>query len=298
MKKYSFSGRSKQKHYRIFLLPSLLGVASFVLLPFAEMIRRSFYTAVQGVFCGFANYKAVFTNQAFLLAFKNTACFVGVGLPVLIVLSLLLSLALDGARWGQQLKSVFLFPVAVPTAALVLIWKLFFHKNGIINACFQEIGVPVADWLGSDLAFWVLIISYIWKNMGYTVVLWHAGMKHIPMQLTEAAKVDGASAWQRFRYITLPMLKPTFFTIAVLSFLNSFKVFREAYLVSGAYPQKKMYLLQHLFNNWFIKLDVDKMSAAAVCIALVFAGFVLVLGKGEFFGKGKGKFFGKGKWDA
>ena len=91
--------------------------------------------------------------------------------------------------------------------------------------------------------------------------------------------MDGATGRQCFQYVVLPQLKPVFYTITILSFLNSFKVFREAYLVSGAYPQEKMYLLQHLFNNWFTNLNVDKLAAAAVVIAMIFVILVAVLGK-------------------
>lgn len=262
-----------------FLLPSLSGVALFVLIPFADVVKRSVQTAVKGQFCGLANYKEVFTNRAFLLALKNTACFAAVGLPLLIILSLLLSLALNRCRWEQRLKSFFLFPLAVPTAALVLIWKLFFYKNGIINDGLQGLGIQAVDWLGSGAAFWVLIISYVWKNLGYTVVLWLAGMKHIPGHQLEAARVDGATGRKCFQYIILPQLKPVFYTITILSFLNSFRVFREAYLVAGAYPQERMYLLQHLFHNWFTNLEVDKMAAAGVFLSLLFAAFVVALGK-------------------
>lgn len=268
-----------KKSRLLFLMPSLIGVFVFVLIPFGDMVRRSFQTAVQEKFCGLENYKMVLSNNAFSLAVKNTAKFVGVGIPLLILISLVLSIAMGSSKYAQQLKSGFLFPMAVPTAALVLIWKLFFHGNGIFNTVLEDMGMKGIDWLGSSAAFWVLIISYIWKNTGYTIVLWLAGIKNISMELIEAAKVDGASGMQCFRYITLPFLKPTFYTIAILSFLNSFKVFREAYLVAGAYPQKTMYLLQHLFNNWFTNLEIDKMSAAAVLVAIVFALAVMALGR-------------------
>ncbi len=96
-------------------------------------------------------------------------------------------------------------------------------------------------------------------------------MAAIPDSIIEAARVDGATQGQCVRYMVLPQLKPVFYTITMLSFLNSFKVFREAYLVAGAYPQKSIYLLQHLFNNWFTNLEIEKMSSAAVLLAVFFA---------------------------
>ena len=129
------------------------------------------------------------------------------------------------------------------------------------------------DYLETEAAFWVLVCSYIWKNTGYTVVLWLAGIAGIPAELLDAAKVDGAGSFQRIWYIVLPNLKGSLYTIVILSFLNSFKIYREAYLVAGAYPHKSIYLLQHIFNNWFVNLELDKMAAAAVCTG----GFLFIV---------------------
>lgn len=269
--------RSRNKSILLFLMPSITGVFLFVLLPFADVGKRSFQTAVTGEFCGIDNYKVVFGNQAFLLAVKNTLRLVIIGLPLLLAASLLISLVIYQFKWGQKLKTAFLFSMAVPTATVVLIWKMLFHKYGLVNAGLENISLQSVDWLGSDASFWVLIISYIWKNMGYTIVLWLAGLHNVSAELKEAARVDGASEIKCFLYVVLPGLKPVLYTITILSFLNSFKVFREAYLVAGAYPQQNMYLLQHLFNNWFTHLEMDKIAAAAVCITVVFIVFAVFL---------------------
>ena len=125
----------------------------------------------------------------------------------------------------------------------------------------------------------MLVFSYLWKNLGYTIVLWLAGIFSVSSDLTEAAQVDGASERQCFWRVIFPNLKGTLYTITVLSFLNSFKVFREAYLVAGSYPHESMYLLQHLFNNWFVNLELDKMAASAVCVGLVLFVTILLLQK-------------------
>lgn len=125
----------------------------------------------------------------------------------------------------------------------------------------------------------MLVISYIWRNLGYDIVLWLAGLSTIPESLYEAAKVDGAGAWKCFTKINCPNLLPSLFTIVVLSLLNGFKVFREAYLVAGDYPQENMYLLQHLFNNWYRDLAMDKMAAAAVVTGIAIMVLVLLLQK-------------------
>ncbi len=276
-RKSQFTYRNRSVSAALFLMPSLIGVFFFVLIPSVDMGKRSFQTAVTGEFNGIENYRAVFSNQAFQLAVSNTLKLTVVGLPLLLAASLLISLAVYQLDWVQAVKSAYLFPMAVPTATVVLIWKMLFHSNGLFNAGLGAVGLKPVDWLGSSASFWVLVISYIWKNLGYTIVLWLAGLNSVAEELKEAARVDGATEAECFIYVIFPGLKPVLYTITILSFLNSFKVFREAYLVAGAYPQRNMYLLQHLFNNWFTNLEIDKMAAAAVCITAVFVVFVVLL---------------------
>ena len=246
-----------------FLLPGFCGVAFFSFLPFMDVIRSSFVQVVSGRFCGLENYRIVLHNRAFLLAVKNTLRFLLVCLPLLLGISLALAFLLH----------------AWPAASLVLLWKLMFDKHGFVNGILHLCGIHAVDWMNTGAAFFVLVFSYIWKNLGYTMVLWLAGLSSISPDLYEAAEMDGAGRMTQFFKITLPLIRPLIFTIVVLSFLNSFKVFREAYLVAGNYPQEDMYLLQHLFNNWFTDLSVDKMAAGSVLLALVITVFVLLLQK-------------------
>lgn len=264
----------------LFLAPSFLGVLLFVLIPFLDVFKRSFTTAVTNQFNGIQNYKTIFTNQAFLLAVKNTFRFTMVCIPLLVIIGLIIAMPLSKLKSAGIVKSLYLFPLAMPTATIVIVWKMFFYKQGFLNLFLTRLGELTGlwgevhkDYLGSSAAFWVLIFSYVWKNTGYTVVLWLAGILGIPNEMLEAARVDGASEWQSFLKIILPNLKGSLYTIVILSFLNSFKIYREAYLVAGAYPEQDIYLLQHLFNNWFVNLDFDKMAAAAVCVG----GFLFIV---------------------
>ena len=272
-----------------FLLPSGIGVLIFVCLPFLDVVRRSFLTVVTQEWVGFHNYGLVFKNQAFLLAVKNTLRFTVVCLPVLIGLGLFLAVHLSRLQKIQFLKSCFLFPMAMPAAAIVLVWRMVFSRQGFLNLLLSSLHlIPesgAVDYMSTEAAFWVLVFSYVWKNLGYTVVLWLAGIFSIPTDILDAARVDGASERQCFWQVVFPNLKGTLYTITVLSFLNSFKVFREAYLISGSYPHESIYMLQHLFNNWFTRLDIDKMCAGAVLMALVvmaLIGFLqMIWGRGE-----------------
>lgn len=278
----------KKHTYLLFLFPSFLGVSIFVLIPFVDVIRRSFIKGMSGKFNGVNNYILIFKNEAFLLAVKNTLHFTMVCLPLLITISLILAVLLSKLEHVKIIKTLFLFPMAVPIATVVLLWKIMFYKTGFLNLllsylgnvfhcswAFDAAGAP--DYMNSKAAFYILVASYIWKNLGYTIILWLAGIWGISPDIIEAAKVDGAGEWSCFIKIILPNLKGTLYTITVLSFLNSFKVFREAYLIAGAYPHKSIYLLQHLFNNWFLNMELDKMAAAAVCVGTVLLFIILLL---------------------
>ena len=253
----------------------------FWLFPYMDVIRRSFLGAVNGVFVGFMNYQMIFSNQAFLLAGKNTLRFFGICIPLLVVLSLAAAVLLNGLGKNQKqlMKTAFLLPMAIPVASVAILWKVLFNGQGLLNHFLEMLSLKSIDWLNTKATFWVLVISYIWRNLGYDIVLWLAGLSTIPESLYEAAKVDGAGAWKCFTRITCPNLLSSLFTIVVLSLLNGFKVFREAYLVAGDYPQENMYLLQHLFNNWYRDLAMDKMAAAAVVTGIVIMVLVLLLQK-------------------
>ena len=274
----------KRKHALkgiLFILPSFAGACVFWLLPYVDVIRRSFLGAVNGVFTGFMNYQMIFSNQAFLLAGKNTLRFFGICIPLLVVLSLAAAVLLNGLGKNQKqlMKTAFLLPMAIPVASVAILWKVLFNGQGLLNHFLEMLSLKSIDWLNTKATFWVLVISYIWRNLGYDIVLWLAGLSTIPESLYEAAKVDGAGAWKCFTRITCPNLLPSLFTIVVLSLLNGFKVFREAYLVAGDYPQENMYLLQHLFNNWYRDLAMDKMAAAAVVTGIAIMVLVLLLQK-------------------
>ena len=265
----------------VFMAPSLVGIAIFFLLPFIDTVRRSFYD-VRGVnFIGWDSYRSVLNNAAFRLAAANTGRFIAVVLPLLMAISLGTALLIRSIRHmgsvGKVFKTTFLLPLAVPVASIVLLWQVVFNQGGLANTVLARFGAEPINFMGSSAAFWVLVFTYVWKNTGYNMILWLAGLDSISETLYEAANVDGASKVQSFLYITMPSLLPTVGIVAILSLLNSFRVFREAYLVAGPYPHESMYLLQHLFNNWFQNLDISRLSAAATMMAGVLLCIILLM---------------------
>lgn len=278
VKKWNFTFPSKKESWIpwVLLAPSLTGVGIFILIPFADVVRRSFFNAVGSEFVGLENYRGVLENEAFRLAAGNTVRFLIVCLPLLLGSSLFFGiLLLNTGRKSGILKSGFLLPMAVPAGSVVLFWQLFFDQGGILNEALQKFGVHGPDYMNTPKAFGVLVVVYIWKNLGYNMILWLSGLLGIPDSLYEAARMDGADGLKCFWHITCPLLIPTAFLTGILSLVNAFKVFREAYMIAGNYPHDSIYMLQHLFNNWFLKLDMQKMTAAAVMLAFIL-GLILI----------------------
>ena len=262
-------------HAYLFLLPSLTGVLVLFVIPYLDVLRRSFLDGTGQRFVGMDNYKTVVENTSFRLAAGNTVLFLAVCVPLLLFLSLLIAIYLQKNKViGNWLKSVFLLPMAMPVASIVLLWNVLFTRNGFLSGFLGLLGVAGQNWLNTRYSFAILVFSYIWKNLGYDIVLWLAALATIPSEIYEAARVDGAGEGQCFLHITMPNLWSSLFLILTLSLINGFKVFREAYLVAGDYPEQHIYLLQHLFNNWFRDLAVNKLAAGAVLMGLVL--FVLI----------------------
>lgn len=255
----------------LFLAPSLLGVAAFVLIPFADAFRRSFFDSRGKTFVGLSVYQGVLENQAFRLAAVNTVRFMAASLPLLMAISFFLSLLVyQYSRKKSFFKTVLVMPVAVPSAAVILLWRMVFCEQGIVN----ELLNLKTDWIYGPSSFAVLVFAYLWKNTGYQMLLWLAALGGISDELYEAAEVDGAGWLQKLIYVTIPQVKKASGMILFLAVINSFKVFREAYIVAGSYPNDRIYLLQHLFNHWFLNLDIQKMCAAAVLLTVIIGGFL------------------------
>lgn len=258
-----------------FLSPSLLGVGVFFVLPFCVVV---YYSMIDGVatrnFVGIENFRKLFSNSAFKLAVKNTLNFSFVAVPLAVVLAIVLALMLEARiPMKSRFRTWFLSPMMVPVASVVLIWQVLFNYNGSINELAALFGAEKIDWLLSDHAQTVVLILFLWKNLGYNMILFMAGLANIPKELLEVADVEGAGELYKFFAIKLRYLSPTVLFVTILSLINSFKVFREVYLLAGDYPFESLYMLQHFMNNTFRSLDYQKLSAAAVLMA----GFMVVL---------------------
>lgn len=271
-----------------FLAPSLLGVAVFFIVPFGVVV---YYSVIDGVgsreFVLLDNFIKLFKNSAFLLAAGNTLKFSAWAVPLAVVGSLALALMLEARiPLKSQFRTFFLSPMMVPVASVVLIWQVLFNFNGSVNELLLLFGADKIDWLQSEHSLAVVVLLFLWKNLGYFMILFMAALANIPKELLEVADVEGASEWYKFYAIKLRYLSPTVLFVTILSLINSFKVFREVYLLTGDYPYETLYMLQHFMNNTFKSLDYQKLSAAAVVMALVMVVLIALLFKAEdWFGK-------------
>ncbi|MDK8180269.1 sugar ABC transporter permease [Paenibacillus sp. UMB4589-SE434] len=258
----------------LFLAPSLLGFAIFYLIPFVMGLFYSFQdSAVGGSFVGFDNYNELFNSGSFRKAAANTFLFTGISVPLIIVLSLLFAILLNQKLFIQNwLQTAFVLPLVVPVASIVMMWQIMFDWNGTVNVWMQSMHIERIDWMKSDWSMGVLVAVYTWKNIGYNIILFLAGLQSIPKDYYETADLEGAGRFHKLIHITLVYLTPTMFFVILMSIINSFKVFRETYLIAGDYPHDRIYMLQHYMNNMFLSLNIQKLTAAATLMV----GFILI----------------------
>lgn len=279
-----------------YIIPSLAGTMIFAGIPFLDIVRRSLLSASGDRFMGFYNYIAVCKNQAFQLALKNNLRFLALGIPILMLTSFFTALLIqsNGKRMNLY-KTTIVLPMAIPVASICLLWKIFFLENGILNEVIQSIydviknfkDIPdyvKINWIEGDAAFGILLFTFLWKNLGYNMLLWLAGLNGISDSVYEAAKLDGADNRAVMQYIVIPELTGTAGIVFVLSVIQSFRIYREAYLIAGSYPHESIYMLPHLFNHWFLDMDVQNMSTAStiittgalLCILVCFLYFKII----------------------
>lgn len=279
MKKMSAARRKEARSGLAYAALPLTGFMVFFVVPFGISIFRTFQSAAGGqYFVGFGNYTSLLRSDAFRLALVNTLKFIGVGVPVIILIALAAALALNSKVKGKRaFRTLFVMPLVVPVSSVILVFQIVFERSGIINTFIMAMGRTPSDYLNSNKAFLVLIVLYVWKNCGYNIVLFLAGLSQIPAEYYDAAKADGASSLRVLLSITLPLLIPTLFFNFVMCIVNAFKVFREAYALGGAYPHDSIYMLQHFMNNNFRNLNYSRLSVASFLTFLVILTLVYVL---------------------
>lgn len=247
--------------------PALLLIGAFFALPVLGALALSFTDfdiySVGNIwntrFVGLKNYRDLIANPVFWLALRNTLYFVVVGGPLSVAVSLAAALLVNSklASFKPFFRSAFFAPWVTTLVAVALVWRYVYHPNyGLLNAALSRLGIGPIDWLGDPhWAMPAIIILSVWKNFGYNMLVFLAGLQNIPEQLYWAAELDGAGAWRRFRHVTLPMLGPTFIFVGVVTMIASFQVFSEPYVMTQGGPLKStttlvLFMYEEGFRWW------------------------------------------------
>ncbi len=265
----------KKKSLWLFLLPGLAGLMVFYLVPFLGGIYFSLTDGtVDNNLVGFANYQRVWQNEVFRLGLKNSLELSLISAPLIFVLSFVLAVMLRALGRGSLIyRNILLMPYLVPTSAMLIVWMLLFDYGGIINRLSVLLGAGRVLWLESHMLRVPVVMLYVWKNIGFSVIIFSAALQSVPEEFYEYARLEGASAFKQETRITLPLILPTAFLVFVLAWVNAFKIFKEVYFIGGAYPNEAVYTLQHFMNNKFARLDYQDVTTAAYSFAVI----VLVL---------------------
>ncbi len=261
----------------LFAAVPLAGFTAFYFVPFGITVWKTFVSG-KGRFVGLENYISVLGSNAFQMAVWNTFRFMIVGIPCLLALSLVVALLLNkGLKGSNHFRTVYILPIVLPTASVIMAFKILFDNGGIINYLLAKWDILPVNFLYSGNTFWILLLLFIWKNMGYGILLMASGLTQIPKDYYEAARIDGASSFRQLYKITVPLMAPTIMFTTLFAIMFAFKAFREAYALAGNYPDTGIYMLQHFMNNNFANLNYARLSVAAVLTFLIIVAMVWLL---------------------
>ena len=231
-----------------FVAPALAAIVVFFVVPVVAALGLSFtdydvYAVADARhlrLVGLDNYRRLLADPRFWTALRNTFFFVLVGGPLSVVVSLGAALALDArlVRGRAFFRTVYFLPVVTTLVAVAVVWRYLYHpRYGLLNLLLGAVGLGPVDWLGDPAwAMPALILLAVWKNFGFNMIIFVAGLQSIPERLHEAARIDGAGSWQEFRHVTLPMLAPTFLFVAIVTMIGYFQLFAEPYVMTQGGP--------------------------------------------------------------
>ena len=281
----------------VFLAPALVLIGVFFLLPVTAAFLLSvtdfdlYALADPSVvrFVGLGNYSNLLSNPDFVRALRNTFYFVLVGGPLSIAASLGAALLVSAklAPYKSFFRTVYFAPVVTTLVAVAVVWRYMLNtRYGLLNYALGGLGIAPVDWLGDPAwAMPAIIIMAVWKNFGYNMVIFVAGLQNIPDDLYEAAELDGAKAWHRFRHVTLPMLRPTLLFVSVITLIGYFQLFAEPYVMTQGGPSKStqsiVLLMYEEGFRWWRMGNAAAIAFVLFAIMLVGTALQLLLRRGE-----------------
>jgi multiple sugar transport system permease protein len=287
--KLTTAERAESRTGWAFVLPGLLLITIFFAIPVLGAFALSFtdfdiYSIGEPGstrFVGLQNYIDLVQAPLFRTALTNTFYFVIVGGPLNAAISLAAALLVNAkaVRFKPFFRSALFAPWVTTLVAVALVWRYIYHPQyGILNALLGTVGIGPIDWLGSTTwSMPSIILLSVWKNFGYNMLIFLAGLQSIPEELYEAARLDGASVWQQFRHITLPMLGPTFVFVGIVTMIASFQIFSEPYVMTQGGPLKStltlvLYMYEEGFRWWRLGLAA---AIAVILFLLTLAGTMI-----------------------
>ena len=252
-------------------LPGGLGLLFFYIVPFFGGVYYSLTDgSYRNAFVGMANYVGMWRNQMFLLGLKNTLELSLICAPLVWVLSFAIASLLNRLRpKGAFFRNSVLLPYLMPSSAMLLFWLVIFDFGGVVNRVVTALGFDRVMWLQGSQMRVPIILLFMWKNLGFAVIIFLSAIQAVPEPLYEYATLEGAGFLRQTFGITLPMIVPTAFLVIILEWINAFKIFKEVYFISGAYPDESVYTLQHYMNNMYNKLNYQNVTTAAYSFALI-----------------------------
>jgi multiple sugar transport system permease protein len=272
-----------------FLTPALAAIFSFFVLPVGASLLLSFTDFDIYSVANLANlrfhfldsYRHLLGDARFWTALRNTAYFVFVGGPLSVAVSLGAALLLDAkaVRLRPLLRTVFFLPVVTTLVAMAVVWRYLYHpRYGLLNYLLGFVGISPVDWLGDPVwAMPAIILMAVWKNFGFNMMIFLAGLQSIPQRLYEAARIDGAGTWQQFRYVTLPMLRPTFLFVAVMTIIGYFQLFAEPYVMTQGGPSDStLSVVLLMYEEGFRWWNMGYAAAVAFVLFAIILVFTLV----------------------
>jgi multiple sugar transport system permease protein len=279
------SGSLLAAPYAVFLLVFAAYPVVFALV--LVFLRWDLVTAPS--FAGFDNVRLLASDGRFWRAVANTFVFLSIHVPLQIVTALALALALNRKLVMRGFwRAAFFLPVVISGAVVAILWSnLYATDVGLINKLLVRIGMAPVSWLTDpNTAMPAIAVMVTWKNVGFYVIIYLAGLQYIPRSCQEAIEIEGASAWQRFRYLTLPSLLPQTILVVTLSTINGFQLFIEPYIMTGGGPLRRTYsVVLYLYNNAFAYQKMGYAATIGVALALIIGAVVLVqrrvIGKAE-----------------
>lgn len=262
----------------LFVLPSFIGFAILYLIPFIGGIRYSVSeSGFDMTFVGAKNYIELFHNSAFMLAFKNSLVFMGISIPLIMIISFIVALMIHEIDAPKWVRLFIILPIVIPSAT----------SSGFFNKVFTAF--EGAEAFQGNHAMFMIVLIFIWRNLGYNLIIYLAGLSQMDKAVIESAKIDGANYFQRLWHMVIPLMTPTTVFVGIISIINSFKVYKDMFVLYGSHPNTEIYMLQHYMNNTFGGLKYERLTTAAYIFSvIIFAGAIFMFLMDKRFDKRMG----------